>query len=294
MNIPLGYLEIDRILGGGPAVPALSDQIVLGMPHLCLGGLSETWLLRECGHRHWFLLAHVTGRAVPDFRDEEGDPVYAAFIAVTVREARFDAAREHDTLEFRSRLTRISRTRFMSVHEIAVRGRVLGEVVMTSLFVKRMEVGRNRSIARVEVPGLPPVVSSREFADYEATVAALRRDSWTEHFGFTRAGAPVLERLVIDPCPAQDFNGADFLYFSSFQAFVDRAEWAFFRPLDPRATTRRRDIVYHGNIEPGDRVVVVLRGCRCDAGGVDHWCRVERESDAMPIADVFTLRRLSR
>jgi probable biosynthetic protein (TIGR04099 family) len=294
MNVPLGYLEIDRILGGGPAVPALSDQIVLGMPHLCLGGLSETWLLRECGHRHWFLLAHVTGRAVPDFRDEEGDPVYAAFIAVTVREARFDAAREHDMLEFRSRLTRISRTRFMSVHEIAVRGRVLGEVVMTSLFVKRMEVGRNRSIARVEVPGLPPVVSSREFADYEATVAALRRDSWTEHFGFTRAGAPVLERLVIDPCPAQDFNGADFLYFSSFQAFVDRAEWAFFRRLDPRATTRRRDIIYHGNIEPGDRVVVVLRGCRRDTGGVDHWCRVERESDAMPIADVFTLRRLSR
>jgi probable biosynthetic protein (TIGR04099 family) len=294
MNIPLGYLEIDRILGGGPGVPALSDQIVLGMPHLCLGGLSETWLLRECGHRHWFLLAHATGRAVPDFRDEEGDPVYAAFIAVTVREARFDAAREHDTLEFRSRLTRISRTRFMSVHEIAVRGRVLGEVVMTSLFVKRMEVGRNRSIARVEVPGLPPVVSSREFADYEATVAALRRDSWTEHLGFTRAGAPVLERLVIDPCPAQDFNGADFLYFSSFQAFVDRAEWAFFRPLDPRATTRRRDIVYHGNIEPGDRVVVVLHGRRRDADGVDHWCRLERESDATPIADVFTRRRFSR
>jgi probable biosynthetic protein (TIGR04099 family) len=157
-----------------------------------------------------------------------------------------------------------------------------------------MEVGRNRSIARVEVLGLPPIVSSREFADYGETVAALRRDSWKEHLGFVRAEAPVLERLVIDPCPAQDFNGADFLYFSSFQAFVDRAEWAFFRPLDPRATTRRRDIVYHGNIEPGDRVVVVLRGCRRDAGGVDHWCRVERESDAMPIADVFTLRRFSR
>jgi hypothetical protein len=28
--------------------------------------------------------------------------------------------------------------------------------------------------------------------------------------------------------------------------------------------------------------------------GVDHWCRLERESDAMPIADVFTLRRFSR
>jgi probable biosynthetic protein (TIGR04099 family) len=294
MNIPLGYLEIDRILGGGPVVSAHSDEIVLGMPHLCLGGLSETWLLRECGHRHWCMLAQAAGRAVPDFRDQEGDPVYAAFIAVTVREARFDAAREHDALEFCSRLTRISRTRFMSVHQVAARGRPLGEVVMTSLFVKRMEEGRNRSIARVEVPGLPPIVSSQEFVDYEETVAALRRARWNEHLGFVRADAPVLDRLLIDPCPAQDFNGADFLYFSSFQAFVDRAEWAFFRPLDPRTATRRRDIVYHGNVEPGDRVVVGLRGRRRDAVGVDHWCRLERESDAAPIADVFTLRRFSR
>ena len=60
---------------------------------------------------------------------------------------------------------------------------------MTSLFVKRMVEGRNRSIARVEVPGLPPVVASREFADYEETVAALRRDSWDEHLGFVRADA---------------------------------------------------------------------------------------------------------
>jgi probable biosynthetic protein (TIGR04099 family) len=246
--------------------------------------------LRECGHRHWFLLAQAAGHAVPDFRDEEGDPVYAAFIAVTVREARLDAAHEHDALEFSSRLTRISRTRFMSVHEVAVRGRPLGEVVMTSLFVKRMEAGRNRSIARVEVPALPPIVSSQEFADYEETVAALRRDSWKEHLGFVRDGAPVLDRHVIDPCPAQDFNGADFLYFSSFQAFVDRAEWAFFRSLDPRTTTRRRDIVYHGNIEPGDRVVVLLRAIRRGEGTIGHWCAVERESDAAPLANIFTLR----
>src|ERR1700685_4661700 len=116
MNMPLGILEIDRILGGGPAAPAVSDGIVLGMPHLSLGGLSETWLLRECGHRHWFLLAQAAGRTVPDFRDAMDDPVYAAFVAVTVRDARFDAAREHDELAFDSRLARISRTRFMSVH----------------------------------------------------------------------------------------------------------------------------------------------------------------------------------
>jgi probable biosynthetic protein (TIGR04099 family) len=294
MNIPLGVLEIDRILGGGPAVPAVSDVTVLGMPDLCLGGLSETWLLRECGHRHWLLLAQAAGRAVPDFCDCAGDPIYAAFVAVTVRDARFDAAHEHDELTVGSRLTRISRTRFMSVHRLAVRGRPVGEVVMTSVFVKRMQAGLNRSIARVEVPGLPPVEPAPEFADDAAMVAAMRRGRWeehlrTEHPGFTHADAAALDRLVIDPCPAQDFNGADFLYFSSFQAFVDRAEWAFLRP-DPRITTRRRDIVYHGNIEPGDRVAIVLRAVRRGAGTLGHWCSIAREDDAAPLADIFTLR----
>jgi len=292
MNIPLGVLEIDRILGGGPAAPAVSDVTVLGMPHLCLGGLSETWLLKECGHRHWLLLAQATGRAVPDFCDAGGDPVYAAFVAVTVREARFDAAHEHDELGFDSQLTRISRTRFMSVHRLALRGRPVGEVVMTSVFVKRMQAGLNRSIARVEVCGVPPVAAAPEFAGYAAMVAALRRDHWAEHLGFTRAAAATLDRLVIDPCPAQDFNGADFLYFSSFQAFVDRAEWAFLRPLNPRATTRQRDIVYHGNIEPGERVAVVLRGVCRGEGMLRHWYRVERDGDAAPLADVFTVRRV--
>jgi probable biosynthetic protein (TIGR04099 family) len=291
VNIPLGMLEIDRILGGGPAAPSISDRIVLGMPHLCLGGLSETWLIRECGHRHWFQLARAAGRAVPDFRDAAGDPVYAAFVAVSVRDARFDAAGEHDELEFETRLTRVSRTRVMSVHRLRLRGRPVGEVVMTSVFVKRVEAGRNRSIARVEVPGLPPVEAD-EFADDAAMVAELHRGRWKEHLGFTRADAVVLDRLVIDPCPAQDFNGADFLYFSSYQAFVDRAEWAWLRPVNPRATTRRRDIVYHGNIEPGDRVAIVLRALRRDESMIGHWCLIGRESDAAPLADVFTLRNV--
>jgi probable biosynthetic protein (TIGR04099 family) len=289
MNIPLGMLEIDRILGGGPAAPSISDRIVLGMPHLCLGGLSETWLIRECGHRHWFQLARAAGRAVPDFRDAIGDPVYAAFVAVTVRDARFNAVGEHDELEFETQLTRVSRTRFMSIHQLRLRGCPVGEVVMTSVFVKRTVAGRNRSITRVEVPDLPPVEPD-EFADEAAMAATLHRGHWKEHLGFTRADAEVLERLVIDPCPAQDFNGADFLYFSSFQAFVDRAEWAWLRPVNPRATTRRRDIVYHGNIEPGDRVAIVLRALRRGEGAIGHWCLIERESDAAPLADVFTLR----
>jgi probable biosynthetic protein (TIGR04098 family) len=63
--------------------------------------------------------------------------------------------------------------------------------------------------------------------------------------------ASAVDRIAIDPCPGQNFNGADFLYVATCPAFVDRADWAFFRPAQPLATTRRPDIVYRGNIDPG-------------------------------------------
>jgi probable biosynthetic protein (TIGR04098 family) len=46
-------------------------------------------------------------------------------------------------------------------------------------------------------------------------MAALRHGRWREHLGLVRSDVAPLGRLVIDPCPAQDFNGAAFLYFSS-------------------------------------------------------------------------------
>ena len=121
-----------------------------------------------------------------------------------------------------------SRTRFMSVHRLAVRGRPIGEVVMTSVFVHRTEPGLNRSIARVEVAGVPPVGSVGEFADYAVDDGgAASRPLERSISGLVRSDAPPLGRLVIDPCPAQDFNGADFLYFSSFQAFVGSRRMGF-------------------------------------------------------------------
>jgi probable biosynthetic protein (TIGR04099 family) len=58
-----------------------------GMPQLALNGLSENWLLKECGHRHWEALAVDAGHAVPEFIDDAGNKAYAAFTAVRLRDA---------------------------------------------------------------------------------------------------------------------------------------------------------------------------------------------------------------
>jgi probable biosynthetic protein (TIGR04099 family) len=292
MNSLIAPGELKHLLAARAAAPALPDALVLGMPHLCMTGLSETWLLKECGHRHWFLLARAAGLPVPDFRDAAGEPIYAAFLTVSVRDATFDNVSEHDRLVFTSRLARISRTQFMSLHTCTVAGRSIVEIVLTSAFVRREHKGKNRSMARIEVPGLPPLRPDPRAVAYAAEAATLPANRWHTRLGFDRDTATVIDRYTLDPCPAQDFNGADFLYFTSFQVFVDRAEWAFFRPHAPFPVTRRRDIVYRGNIDPGERVVASLLQFRRDNATLAHWYRLERETDGAAIAEIFTLRDL--
>jgi probable biosynthetic protein (TIGR04099 family) len=262
------------------------DRIMLGMPHLSLGGLSETWLLKELGHRHWQLLARLAGRAVPEFRDPEGTPVYAAFCAVTIKDAAFGLLREHDELAIESRISRISRTQFASLHELRCRGRSVGRVELSSVFVKRGIPGRNRSVARVALDLFPEAAPTTGFGGAAALAARLRGGDWDEHFGFARAAGWIHREMTINPCPSQDFNGADFLYFAAFQAFIDRAEWEFFNLST--SSTLRRDILYYGNVEIGDHVVVRLMGERLAANRIAHWCRIVRNADDALLADVFT------
>jgi probable biosynthetic protein (TIGR04099 family) len=294
MNRLLPSIEVRRLLSGPAVSSSMPQQITLGMPHLCMNGLSETWLVKECGHRHWSMLAAAAGLAAPDFRDPAGDPIYAAFLSVSIREAAFEQAHEHDRLLFNSRLARNSRTRFVSFHRLSVLGRPIGEIAMTSTFVRRAEKGRNHSVARIEVPTLREVEFNPEAAARTAEVAALRSNHWHRHLEFERSAARVIDRFIVDPCPSQDFNGADFLYFASYLAFVDRAEWAFFRPQAPFATTRRRDLIYRGNVDPGERVILTLLQFVRDAGSLGHWYRLEREPDSLVIGEAFTVRALRK
>lgn len=277
------------------AAPPDEDAVLLGMPQLCLSGLSETWLLKELGHRHWLALARLAGRAVPDFRDVDGGPVYAAFRALSVAEADFARLGENDRLAIRSDIRRVSRTQCLSRHRLSCGGRPAGHVELLSAFVRRGPGGGNHNVARVALDGFP-APSVPEASSLAARVAGLRagRVSPADRFGLVRPaeGPERTEVLEIDPCPAQDFNGAGFLYFSSFVSFLDRAEWHFDSRRAPRAATRAREIHFHGNIDPGDRVVVRRIAARRDADGLAHHCRLERAADGVLLADAFTRRRL--
>jgi probable biosynthetic protein (TIGR04099 family) len=101
------------------------------------------------------------------------------------------------------------------------------------------------------------------------------------------------ESIEFLPCPNSDFNGADFLYFASFQAFVDRAEWQW-RRFDEPPVVASRSLFYYGNVDVGDTLSVRVVGSAEDEHGIRHWTEVHRKSDGMKIADVTTEKHWRR
>ncbi len=281
----LPRLLADRLAGPADAFRQESaGSVRLGMPQLSGVGLSETWLLKELADRHWMMLAHAVGLDAPDFRDELGHPVYAAFCAVRIEEARFELARENGRLGVASSICRVSRTQVLSRHALDLDGLRAGVVEMVSTFVKRTGAS-NHSIARVPVAGLVPIDVLA--ADLPTLAAAFRGGRVRSHLGFDLTAKREGEAAeTFQPCPAQDFNGAGFLYFTSFLGFVDRTEWQLEqRRIEP---LRRREVHYYGNVDAGEDLRVELLASR--DGGLSRWWQIRRAGSSVPLADVFTQR----
>jgi len=270
---------------------ALQQQYCAGMPQLGLYGLSENWLLKECGHLHWMAIARAQGRAVPEFADAAGRKSYAALTAVHLHEAHLDAVTENAPFSLSVRAVSPGRAQHFSAQTLRSGNTRAARVELLSAFVRR-DAGSNRSIVRAPVEG--PECGDRTLTDAALSLQARAR-LFRSGDGVARMGLQpvanggVLRAVNITPCPHNDFNGAGLLYFASFQALADRAELACFG-LRP-ALTAERELYFYGNIDPGETVRVELLAARDDSAEFAHWWRVRRCADGARIADLITRKR---
>lgn len=259
---------------------ALDPFILLGMPNLTPAGLSETWLMKELGHRHWLLLARHLGMENADFRTADGRKIYASICASSLRNACLTVAEADDVLEMRSFIMPLSRCRFSSRHRLTIGNRLIGDIELVSVFVTRRAEQDNYSLIRVD-QGKADIESfgTSELAEAAATSRRIGTPSYL--------GLPLdelaLPLLAVAPDYIEDFNGAGLLYFAHFHAIFAKAT----RQVDPRHCLQaaRRDIFFYGNIQPDEVLSVTLEHRMQDGNGLS--CKMVR-SDGKIIARCFS------
>ncbi len=272
---------------------AARSHFVAGMPALSYTGLSENWLWKTCGDRHWQQLAAIAGQTVPDFRDAEGHRAYAAFTAIRIREAALEAIGENDAFTIDSFLKPAGGAKYLSEHVVVAHGARRARVTMLSTFIRRTRERDNRSVVRAMPMAVGTGASTPHAVDglqLSTLARRFRGGDWDAHLGLDPMRDATGHAVECLPCPYTDFNGADLLYFASFQAMVDRAEWHWRTDPEPPVVCER-DLFYHGNVNVGDAVELNFAAARADASGLAHWCEIRRVRDGEKIADVVTRKR---
>jgi probable biosynthetic protein (TIGR04099 family) len=272
---------------------SLDTSLRLGLPHLALGGLSESWLLMECGHRHWTLLERMLGMEAREMCDENGCRIYASFVAVHVSGDSLAHFEEADEVVLNSRIAALSAMRFLSSHIITGRKRV--RIDMVSAFVRKAPASEAVTEVLQGTPSRFPVKRTAGAIDeIDSVLPALDRvirrgRSENHYFGLSLQPFETAPALVCRPCPSIDFNGVGLLYFARYIDFVDRAEWELqLGSSTSKAATLERRIFYFANLNPGDSVRIDLLGRSRSLNRLDHLARISRVSDGRQMALVYT------
>lgn len=270
------------------------NQYLAGMPQLAYAGLSENWLLKECGHRHWMGLAELSGMQQPDFHDESGHKSYAAFTAVRISSVKLNSIKENQQFTIASQVSRAGQARHFSMHNVKSENENIANIQMLSTFVFRREAGNNQSVMRANFANLSQSEPTIEANTLMQQCKKIRTDDWLEHMGLSRASKATIKEIEFLPCPNHDFNGANFLYFASFQAYIDRATWAWSnnKSIENLPNIMNRDLFFYGNINVGDTLKIWLCAEKINGIYCTDWCEIYA-GNGSKIADVFTQKILA-
>lgn len=290
--------ELKLVEDNTTGISIQKNQYLAGMPQLAYAGLSENWLLKECGHRHWMGLAELSGMQQPDFHDENGHKSYAAFTAVRISSVKLNSIKENQQFTIASQVSRAGQARHFSNHNVKSENENIANIQMLSSFVFRREAGNNQSVMRANFANLSQSEPTIEANTLMQQCKKIRTDDWLEHMGLSRASKATLKEIEFLPCPNHDFNGANFLYFASFQAYIDRATWAWAstqpsnKLIENLPSIMNRDLFFYGNINVGDTLKIRL--CVEKINGIyrTNWCEIYA-GNGSKIADVFTQKILA-
>jgi probable biosynthetic protein (TIGR04099 family) len=273
---------------------ARMPTIRLGLPHLGLHGLSENWVLRECGHKHWNAIAAALERTSESTVDRNGNRLYAPIFALTVR-GPIRNFHEGDEVEMSLNDSGfVSASRYYSSQIVKNQTGTDAVIVdLLSVFVRRKKCGDNQSL----FPSFPSRLPQSRKHTYRANsdVGNIDLSLRTAKNGFADSDDDSAHfEYVYSPSPIADFNAAGVFYFAEYPPLIDRAEWLLYRDLSLlRPKTLERQIAYFGSPNLGEDLRVELFPVQSRPEELRHIARVSEASSHRLLARAYTSKKFT-
>lgn len=252
-------------------------SLSVNMPQMAMGGLSESWLLKELGDMHWTMITSGLGSPSSALRDGGGNRLYATFtrIGYSLRKP-LSAIGEDSGLDLAGTISRFGAGTFIS--DIALRHDLAaGEARLMSNFSRRGEAN-NTSLLKGQ-PTIPP----------NCPIPEVPLPAFVTEYRDLRAKAPAapLFETEYDIIPFHDINGVGLLYFASYPIISDICSLRH-SVVFSELSTISRDIYYFANSDIKDRIVFRVHSWEQSGGSLHTETSLSRKSDGVTMAYVLT------
>jgi probable biosynthetic protein (TIGR04098 family) len=302
------WLELQKGAGGPAAqdsdVSGYSRDFELNMPHMAMGGMSESWLFKELGAIHWELLCRGLGQRSSELADEMGNRLYATFARVRIEgSVSLGDFCESEPLNLSGNISRYGGGMYygefglvsLASPEKQIRARLItsfsrrGDTGNTSLVKSQPVVGSNL----IDNLSSPP-----EFVEEYRIGKKGQAQSWElggESFQFSD---DVIAEETYDLNPYYDANGVGLLYFAAYPIVTEICEAKYFNSRQSSGAGRwemqwrtiSRDVLYYANCDLDDSIIYKLHQVEQDDGRLKTAASLFRRSDGTLMARIFTVK----
>lgn len=265
----------------------MKRTVQVGMPQMALGCLSENWLLKELGDLHWETLCNSLQRSSADLVDSQDRRLYATFVRIGFElDGTLQDFPEGDELNFAAEMTRFGRSTVQSTIDFNGRNSSGSATLLTTFSVRARE-GSNALLKSEPVGEYHEVESASDLSPFFKGYSRIRSE-----YGRRTSESEPDPTAVYHFNPFTDSNGANLLYFASYQNMTDLLTLRDHSD-EVDVFTHQRDIFYFRNSDLTDGVYreELRRTGTASAAGVESENLLFRASDGECLAYISTVKR---
>lgn len=280
------------------------DQVPINMPQMCLHGLSENWLFKYLGAKHWDMLSGGLKTTSSQLQNQDGQRLYASFVRIRMESNHsLFSFQENDSLALRAQMQRYGNDMYFSNCELRSKqdaSNVIHAQLMTVFSIRESENNQKllRSQSSAEASEIPAAGKMPALGmEYRKIKMNKLHNLQLGDLDFELNDAVVHEREYILN-PYYDVNGVGLIYFAAYPAINDFCESQYFNQQHPDGrweadySSAARDILYYANCDPSDVIVYRLNQVeQLDNGLVKMVSSLSRKSDGALMARLFTIKK---
>lgn len=284
--------------------PPKSNEILrINMPQMAIQSLSENWLFKEIGSRHWTLLCDGLGVDSDKIKDQMGNRLYATFVRIRIEiNSSLSQFVENEEIALNSHIHRFgnglyfSKIGFHSEHN-----NIITANLMTS-FTRRSGAGNKDLVKSQPFSESNSIEDLRELPKFGNEYRLLKRkESNIVNLGkheISRKEETLFE-IEYNLNPYYDLNGVGLLYFASYPIINDYCEALYANKnlikdtkvkWEETYSTQSRDVLYFANCDIHETIVYRLHSIEVSENNVRTHSSLHRKSDNKIMAEIFTIK----